>query len=89
MTGYATAARIAAVVALFALPPLFAPDDAVAADRRNSKERTQTTRPTPPPDYSSAPRQRPGSKEWVKSVCRSYKAMGRPLEYKECMDSQR
>ena len=89
MSGYVTAARIAAVVTLFALPPLFAPDDAAAADRRyGTRQSTQSSRQAPQPVYVP-PQPRPVPKDFVKQVCRSYKAMGRPLEYKECMDSQR
>jgi hypothetical protein len=89
MTVYVTAARIAAVVTLFALPPLLVPDDAAAADRRyGTKQSTQSSRQAPQPVYVP-PQPRPNTKEFVRQVCRSYKAMGRPLEYKECMDSQR
>jgi hypothetical protein len=88
MRGYVTAVRVAAVVALFALPVLSLPDDAAAADRRYGTARPPSTRTNPQPVYVD-PNPRPPPKDWDKQICRAYKGMGRPLEAKECLERLR
>jgi len=87
MNGYTAAARVAAVVALLALPPLLVPDDATAADRRYGSTQPRRTPSNPQPVYVPPPA--PVPKDFGKQICRSYKGMGRPLEAKECMDRLR
>jgi hypothetical protein len=85
VTGLATAARAAAVIALFALPALSLPSHAVAADRNKPATKPQPTYVDPKSDPRWKVAQ---SKEWQRSLCEPFRT-SRPLEYKECRASRR
>lgn len=88
MNRYVTAAQLAAVIALFALPPLLAPHDADAAERRYGTHRPSRAPSNPQPVYTP-PVQPKSPSTNPRDLCRGYKALGRPLEYKECLDRHR
>jgi len=87
MTGYANAARIAAVIALFALPPLLLTDDAAAADRRYGDTKPRSSA-TDPQSVFVLPQTKQEQKEVARGLFAGLKRTN-PMEYKECLSRHR
>jgi hypothetical protein len=85
MRGYVTAARVAAVVALLAVPPLIMADAAAAADRRYKAPNPKTD----PQNVMVLPRTKQGQDDFLKGLCVASKGIDRPLEAKDCKSHPR
>jgi hypothetical protein len=87
MKNCATAARIVAIAALFALPLLLLPDDAAAGDRRYGNTRPgRTSHPgsqNPPPTITQKQ-----AKDMARAACKGL-AYTNPTEAKECLARHR
>jgi hypothetical protein len=83
-----TAARILAVVALFALPPLLLPDNAAAADRRYGNTSPRPGAYTDPRNVTPPPITQKQAKEMARAACKGL-AYTTPTESKECLARNR
>jgi hypothetical protein len=87
MRGYVTAARVAAVVALLAVPPLIMADAAAAADRQYKGPKPSSN--TDPRNVMVLPRTKQGQDDFLKGLCVASKGIDRPLEAKDCKSHPR